>query len=446
MAGASAGDTVIHVDFPDTFAKGDEIEIAGGGLSERRVILDFGSIVVDKGLEHSYPANAEVTKTMGAEDLQELKAAAGQAAQAEKKKRDAIIGGTVGGVVGVAGLVAGLAAGLTANHKPTNTTTEPPRLTWTTLTQATTTQDAIAFMSDAPARQDRDTTLGSAIGHSTSQAGVQEPGHQPWLWLIISVALIVILSLALFCFFRRKLTMAAAKGRRRKQARMLAGDWSPSTGGSRSPSALSQLDLDQSSLDQSSLDQSTLDESALDESTVVVEADVQKAPTCGDARKAWDKLFDILDRDGDGRVTHEDFRHAPVAAVAMNMALEARLEGSPQPTPRSLMTSQQPPRPISREATQGRPPLAGYPEPVEPVAGHLCQPPRPGQALPGMRPGQVPGLPALAGMAGPVPGSFVAPGMAPMGMGSAPPPIGAQAPTPPRGTFGGPAHPAGLRH
>ncbi|CAK0871623.1 unnamed protein product, partial [Prorocentrum cordatum] len=64
LAGASAGDTAIDVDFPDGFDTGDEIEIAGDGNSERRVILDFGSVVLDRALEHSYPPNANVTRTM----------------------------------------------------------------------------------------------------------------------------------------------------------------------------------------------------------------------------------------------------------------------------------------------------------------------------------------------------------------------------------------------
>ncbi|CAK0900141.1 unnamed protein product [Prorocentrum cordatum] len=156
-----------------------------------------------------------------------------------------------------------------------------------------------------------------------------------------------------------------------------------------------------------------------------------RRPGCADLRRPAQGLGQ--DSDGDGRVTHEDFRRAPVAAVAVDMALQGSMSPS---RPIHPLANQQS---FGSVATQVGPPPPGYAEPM--AAGRFGPPPRPGQA---------PVLPGRAGVAGsgalplgtPL-GSFAPPGVAPVGpvphaagLLVAPPPLGGVASTP---------HPAGLR-
>ncbi|CAK0811930.1 unnamed protein product, partial [Prorocentrum cordatum] len=245
--------------------------------------------------------------------------AAGGAISMDAKTRDAIIGGVVGGSVGVAGLVAGLAAGLTAHGKTsaiatlTTTLTSPPA--WATLTS--TTQGAVVLLGDAAARprQALDVRAVSASGPSAAPAAALEPGQLPWTWLGIGAALVVVLSCVLLCCLRRKGLAGSAQGRCRKQARSRAvAPLSPEGASHRSspgPPAPPPPGLGQEGLDDGRAGEARQQSTGREDSR-------------GGARKAWDRLFEILDHDGDGRITQEDFARAPIAAVAVASALEGR--------------------------------------------------------------------------------------------------------------------------
>jgi len=317
VAGSAAGDTVLQVDDSAGFSVGDEIEISGLGASERRIVLGFGTIFVDRPLENNYPTSSTVTRTRGAEELRQLVQQG--AISMDAKTRDAIIGGVVGGSVGVAGLVAGLAAGLTAHGKTsaiatlTTTLTSPPA--WATLTS--TTQGAVVLLGDAAARprQALDVRAVSASGPSAAPAAALEPGQLPWTWLGIGAALVVVLSCVLLCCLRRKGLAGSAQGRCRKQARSRAvAPLSPEGASHRSspgPPAPPPPGLGQEGLDDGRAGEARQQSTGREDSR-------------GGARKAWDRLFEILDHDGDGRITQEDFARAPIAAVAVASALEGR--------------------------------------------------------------------------------------------------------------------------
>jgi len=404
VAGAAIGDTVLQVDNSAGFTVGDEVEISGLGTSERRIILDFGTIVVDKALENNYPTSSTVTRTRGAEVRRELEQLDAVGAAVDPKTRDAIIGGVVGGSVGVAGLVAGLAAGLTKKGKSNDTATLTTTLTspaaWTTLTS--TTRDAVVLLGDGAARQALDVHADAAGGPSAGSAAVLEPGQLPWTWLGISAALVTIVSCVLFCFLRRK----AAQGRCRKQAR-----------------AVEPLSLEES-YNGSNPGSLALPQPGLDESRGSAHEDESrlnagKDEGRGRARKAWDRLFEILDHDGDGRITQQDFARAPVAAIAVASALEGTQPLRTQP-PAAVLQHQP-----SLSSLQPQQQSFGSVGP----APHWRGWPAPG---PGQPSAQMP-VPAQAGVPRPLPhgaGMPVGPFGAPVGVGHAPRHAGAAASPP----------------
>lgn len=368
------------------FDLGDQIRIEGGGVSELKLVAGFGSILLDGPLEHSYGADAVVTKTMAAEDL------AAQQAADEKKRTGAIVGGVVGGL-SAAGLVAGLAAGLTATKKPT-TTFLPHFDTWTTMTTMTTSLDGLTFVSDAGGGSLRGLAPVGLGSPSAKDAASPMPESFEWVWWGASALALAILACVLFVVFRRKL-LAATK----KEARAIdGGDWSPSTEGSAPCSP--------------------------DSDTVLQEVDSGSPVTCSGVRQAWDKLFDLLDRDGDGHVTQEDFARAPVATRAVVSVLQGAQQPPAQSSGSALQSSTQSQSslPMPSQSSLGTPlapvpsqPLLGqqsfgtsFGTIAEPVTGrfHGAHQPR----------------------AGPAPGAFAAhPGMVPV------PPQGPREPVATRG-------------